>query len=63
MTTEADERRVSVRKCLQEAIEDLSKILVGECHGHDEYKPGITEAMTADMATLIEMRNRYPDRL
>lgn len=60
MTTQADERLANAKKCIKQAIEDLTEIIIKDCDGHDEYEKSyiakIQEALNALIDIKVELR-------
>ena len=54
--TTADEHRDSARQHIQEAIEDLSQIVIHECWGHDGYRPEYRDALEEALGELLRLR-------
>lgn len=53
--TMADEKRDSAKAHIQQAVEDLSEIIIRKCYGHDEYNKEYKKKMRAAFLALLDM--------
>lgn len=56
VNTAADDALANAKYSVNEAIKELSKILIDECWGHDEYKKEYYEAMNEAFTQLREIK-------
>ena len=56
MTTEADQHRDNARAAVSTAVEELDRIVVLQCCGHDEYKQQYRQQLRKALFDLIEIR-------
>lgn len=56
MTTTADEHLEKAREDVQSAISNLSKIVVEQCSGHDEYRSGFRLKLQNQLSSLLLVR-------
>lgn len=55
--TEADEHLDSAKEHVKLALQDLSKILIDGCLGHDEYKLSYKDKMREAMIDLMKVQD------
>jgi hypothetical protein len=56
--TRADECLDTARKAIDEAIENLSQIVVKQVHGHDDWNESFRGTMRLQFAKLLEIREQ-----
>lgn len=56
--TTADDHRDAALNNIQEAIRNISKIVIEECWGLEEYKKEYQETLSDVLSELIKMRGR-----
>ena len=56
MTTTADEKLDQARECVKVACEALSDIVIGECHGHDQFVSGYTHMLSGQLIALLHVK-------
>lgn len=54
--TTADEELENTRESVRSAIKSLSRILVDECWGHEEFNPEFTFKLKAAFTQLMEIK-------
>lgn len=54
--TTADEELDNVRENIRAAIKSLSRIIVDECWGHDEFAPEFRESLDCAYIKLMEIK-------
>lgn len=57
--TTADEKGDEAREHIQEAIEDLSEIVIGRCHGADEYSVEYRNKLRGALIGLLDLRDSF----
>ena len=60
--TTADEARDKAVEHMDDAIKELSKIVIERCSGTDEYKMSYRTALMNAMSDLIEIRDNLDPR-
>lgn len=58
MTTTADEKLASAKQHIEDAIKDLSEILIDKVWGWDEFRDGVWVVLQASLFELMELRNK-----
>lgn len=61
MKTEADEHLDSAKSNIKNALEELSKIVVVECFGHNGFSADMKEKIYVTFQELMKIKRRFSE--